>query len=159
MKPIEKFIFHSTAYTVIIAVTFYVFSLISGLTNAEMTFLRFLLILAFGIIISGAEFILTIDRLPKIARYAIHFLALFAGFFAIFLSVRNEGGDLQFSTATIFAALVIFAALYALVALICYLVSKFILKLPASKNVASARKGKETAAKGKNEPYKNRFSN
>ncbi len=159
MKPIEKFIFHSTAYTVIIAVTFYVFSLISGLVNAEMTFLRFLLIMAFGIIISGAEFILTIDRLPKIARYSIHFLALFAGFFAIFLSVRNEGGDLQFSAATIFAALVIFAALYALIALICYLVSRFILKLPIASKPSTARKGKGTASNGKTEPYKNRFSN
>jgi hypothetical protein len=158
MKPIEKFIFHSAAYTVIIAITFYIFSLFGGLTNAEMTFLRFLLILAFGVIISGAEFIFTIERLPKILRYAIHFLALFVGFFVIFLSVRSEGGDLQFSAATIFAALIIFAALYALIALVCYLVSKLILKLPANAKENAVEGRKSTAQNGKRKPYKNRFT-
>ena len=124
MKQIEKFLLHSTAYTVVITVIFYLFSLIGGFENAEMSFSRFILILVYGFLISGSEILLSIQKLKPVFRYAIHFLALFTGFFVIFLSIKNESGNMQFTAATVFAALIIFALLYALIMLAVFLIKK-----------------------------------
>ncbi len=147
MKQIEKFTYHAAVYTVAITVIFYLFSFISGLENADMTFSRFILILLYGSLISGAEFVFIIEKLHTALKYTIHCLALFAGFFVIFLAIRSESGTFSFTAATMFAAAIIFIAIYSVIAL-----ASFLIRRMASKN------GKQSSpAKSKNKPYQNRF--
>ena len=147
MKQIERFLLHSTAYTVVIAIIFYLFSLIGGYENAEMTFSRFVLILVYGFLISGSEILLSIKRLKPIFRYAIHFLTLFTGFFVIFLSIKSESGNMQFTAATVFAALIIFALLYSLIMISVFLIKKIKVKKGANTTTSAPQIN----------TYKNRF--
>ena len=147
MKQIERFLLHSTAYTVVIAIIFYLFSLIGGYENAEMTFSRFVFILVYGFLISGSEILLSIKRLKPIFRYAIHFLTLFTGFFVIFLSIKSESGNMQFTAATVFAALIIFALLYSLIMISVFLIKKIKVKKGANTTTSAPQIN----------TYKNRF--
>lgn len=147
MKQIERFFLHSTAYTVVITIIFYIFSLFGGYENAEMSFSRFLLILVYGFLISGSEILFVLQTLKPIFRYIIHFSVLFTGFFVIFLSIKNESGNMQFTAATVFAALIIFALLYALIMISVF----FIGKIRRTKN------GKTVSEQSTANVYKSRF--
>ena len=113
MKFISKFLYHASAYTVIITMLFFAFAKISGLEETpSVTFGRYALIFAFGLVISASEYIFGVNSLPKAAKYVIHYLVLGVAFFFVFLSVRSSADAFVFKPATVFASLIIFTIVY-----------------------------------------------
>lgn len=125
MKKIEKFLYHSAAYTVIISALFFLFAKAFSLADTSMSFGRYFLILMFGVIISASEFIFTIDRIPLPVKYLVHFVCLFLTFFLVFMNVKNADGASHFSATFVFSALAIFTVLYVIILLLSKLVKKF----------------------------------
>ena len=144
MKPIEKFIYHAAVYTVSISVLFFVFASLLGIDDLAMSFSRYLTIFALSLVMSGAEFILTLDKLPRSARHLIHYVILAISFSVVFLTVRNSSGEFRFRASTIFAAIIIFSFFYIVTTVVFYTLIK-----PRSKN---ANSDSNTAP-----PYTNRF--
>ena len=128
MKYIEKFLYHSAAYTVVISILFFIFAAISRVDELSISFSRYMLIFAFSLIISATEFIFSIKKLHVSLRYLIHYFVLCIGFFVVFLSVRSAAGNAQFSAATVFAGIIIFSLVYFLIVLALLLIKKVISK-------------------------------
>lgn len=113
MKFFSRFLYHTSAYTVIITMLFFAFAKLSGLeATPSVTFGRYFLIFAFSMLISAAEYIFGIDSLPRYAKFAVHYLVLAIAFFFIFLTVRSASETFVFNAATIFASLIVFSFLY-----------------------------------------------
>ena len=144
MKNIEKLLFHASAYTVAISVLFFLFAMITGLDDASVSFGRYLLIFGFGLLISASEFIFTLKKLHTALRYIIHYSVLCIGFFVIFLSVKNSSGNSDFSAATVFAAVIIFSFVYALILLSVKLIKHLSGKSKKSKKDTSAKESNYT---------------
>ena len=136
MKSIEKFLYHAAAYTVAISVLFFIFALATGLDDASVSFGRYLLILSFGMLISAAELVFTVNKLHPMLKYLIHYAVLAIGFFVIFLSVRSSVGNSVFSAATVFAGIVIFSVIYAAIFGTVKLIKHFIGRTKGSKTGA-----------------------
>ena len=148
MKYSEKFISHASIYTVVISLLFFLFARIIGLGELSISLTRYLLIFAFSLIISAAEFILTIEKLSKTVRYLIHYLSLLLSFFVLFISVKKSSGSPVFNAGSIFAAVVIFTAIY--------FISLYILRvIKSAANKTSSKKNKTNEAEQK--AYSPRF--
>ena len=115
MKPLQKFLYHASAYTVAISMLFFFFASALRVPSLTLTFNKYFVIFIFGLICSAAEFLFSIDRLPKVARYTIHYIALAAAYFVIFLTVRGADGNYEFNAASVFAAIIIFTCFYVLI--------------------------------------------
>ncbi len=148
MSNKEKFIYHSTAYTVTISVLFFLFARIMKIDELSINFLRYFTIFAFSLVLSGSEFIFTINKLNKALKHVIHYVILCIAFFVIFLTVQNSSDEYQFRVSTIFAAVIIFSVFYLILTLL-YL---FVFKPRKSASKEAIGKGAE---KGKT--YKSRF--
>lgn len=147
MKNIEKFLYHSTAYTVVISLMFFLFAKLSHLESLEISFGRYFLIFAFSLVISASEYIFVVKKIPVIFQYLIHYAVLCISFFFVFMSVRDSSGISEFSAATVFASVIIFSAVYFLI-LGCVILYK--------KTISKTRTKKQKPAT-KNE-YKSRFN-
>ena len=117
MKKLENILLRGTAYSVLILIIFYLFAIVGQLTEPAITFPTFVLIVAFGLIISASELVFSIKSLKTPLRVLIHYAALLAAFCAIFVFSGNLSAD---GPAAIFSAVVIFTFLYALVFVIVY---------------------------------------
>lgn len=124
MKNIEKFLYHAAAYTVAISFLFFIFARIAGIDELSVSFGRYMLIFAFSLIISGSEFIFSLNKIPSALKYVIHYAVLCIGFFFVFLSVQSSSGSSEFTPATVFAGIVLFSFLYFLILLAVFLVKK-----------------------------------
>lgn len=145
MKPIEKFLYHAAVYTVTISILFFIFARMSSVNELSISFSKYLTIFALSLVISGAEFILTLDKLPRYLRHIIHYIVLAISFSIVFLTVRTSSGEFQFRAATVFAALIIFSIMYIVAIVFFYALAK-----PA----AGAKKEKGKAKKN----YTSKFS-
>ena len=146
MKLFSKFVYHASAYTVLITMLFFAFAKISGLeTSPSVTFGRYALIFAFGLVLSAAEYIFSIDKLNRSLKYALHYVTLAIAFFLVLLTVRSSEDSFAFNTATIFASLIIFSVVY-FVMLGLYLLFKSAFK--------SNKSAKETKSPKKNKKAK-----
>ena len=146
MKLFSKFAYHASAYTVLITMLFFAFAKISGLeTSPSVTFGRYALIFAFGLVLSAAEYIFSIDKLNRSLKYALHYVTLAIAFFFVFLTVRSSEDSFAFNAATIFASLIIFSVVY-FVMLGLYLLFKSAFK--------SNKSAKETKSPKKNKKVK-----
>lgn len=145
MKPIEKFLYHAAAYTVVISALFFIFAKISNIDQLSMSFSRYFTILALSLVISGAEFIFTFDRIPRYLQHIIHYSVSAVSFTVIFLTVRNSSGEFEFRASTIFAALIVFSFVYIVPTVIYCAVVK-----PQAKSEIKNKKSKQ--------PYTNRFN-
>ena len=147
MSNKEKFIYHSATYTVVISILFFLFARIMKIDELSISFLRYFTIFAFSLVLSGSEFIFSINKLSGVFKHIIHYVTLCIAFFVIFLTVQNSSGEYQFRISTIFAAVIIFSVFY-LVITILYL---FVFKARKNKPIATTKKEKKDTS------YKPRF--
>ena len=112
MKFYEKLLYHAAAYSVAVTLLFFAFASMMRVSDLSLSFGRFALIVAFGLVMSTAEFVFSVKRIARWGQYIIHYLVLALAFFAIFLSVRKSDGAFEFTAATVFAAIVIFTVFY-----------------------------------------------
>ena len=142
-EKIERIIYHTCAYALIISVLFFAFAKISGMKEVSISFGRYLLIILFALLISFSELLFKINSIPKVLCYVIHFSVLFLAFLIVFLVISNSK---VFEPSYIFSSLAIFSVTYLLTFLIIFLVKQLTQK--------SERK---TAKKGSNKAYTPRF--
>ena len=109
MKKIESLLFHSTAYTVLILLMFYLFGVASDFTDAYISFPTFMTILGFGVIISLAGMIFGIKKIHMALRTLIHYAVLLIAFCVIFISAGNISSGGQ---GAIFISVAIFTVFY-----------------------------------------------
>ena len=112
MKPLEKYLYHAAVYTVSISLLFFIFARLMRIEELSISFSRYFTIFALSLVISGAEFILTLEKMPRVLRHIIHYLILATSFAVVFLTTRTSTGEFQFRAATVFAALIIFSFIY-----------------------------------------------
>ena len=119
MKKIESILLRATGFTVAILFLFYLFAIATSFIDPLISFPTFMLILAFGFIISLSTLIFEIKSLKPIFRILIHYAVLLIAFCAVFVNSGNlsAGGD-----AAIFTAIAIFTVLYAVIFALTYLV-------------------------------------
>jgi hypothetical protein len=80
MKFYEKLLYHAAAYSVIVTLLFFAFASIMGVDDLSITLGRFALVVAFGLVLSTAEFIFTVKKLPRWAQYILHYFVLALAF-------------------------------------------------------------------------------
>ena len=147
MKNLEKYIFHTSAYAVLITLAFFLFANISGIAVPTISPLRFLLIICFSFVITAAEGLFKIKKLPLPLAYLANYLTLFVAFLVVFILVSDSD---KASPAFIFAALIIFSVIYAAALAVVILIKRFAkARLKAN---AKANKGKKQGEK-----YTSRF--
>ena len=147
MKNLEKYIFHTSAYIVLITFAFFLFANISGVASPAVSPFRFFLILCFSLVITAAEGLFKIKKLPLPFAYLVNYLILFSAFLVVFILVSDSD---KASPAFIFAALVIFSAIYAAALFVAFLIKRF--KRRCESVNPKAKNGKK-----RNEKYTSRF--
>ena len=147
MKQFEKFIYHTSFYSVIITVCFFLLAKLSGMAEVALPISRFLLIVLFGAFITISEFVFCINKIPKFFKYAINFLSLFLTFLIVFVSIsRTDKNNPTF----VFAALIIFTVVYFSILLLLLLIKSKLIKKTTDKPM--------NKQKPKKDEYKSRFS-
>jgi hypothetical protein len=109
MKRIEKTLERGSGYTLLILILFYLFAVVANFESKSISFSKFLLILAFGMMISVAELIYSLLNMKAILKIVIHYALLLTSFLIIFLTgdfftLKGFGGVL--------VAVIIFTFLY-----------------------------------------------
>lgn len=148
MKRIETIFLRASGYCVLILALFYAFGAINQYAIPYIDFRTFLTILLFGLIVSVAGFILTLEKLKMPLRILIHYIALFVAFYVIFIisGNLNTGG-----ASVVFSAIVIFTFLYAVIFTSVYFIRKGIKKADSAidKKSSKALESKTPKAKYK----------
>ena len=115
MKYFSRFLYHATAYTVTVTMLFFAFAKLMGVESTpSVTFGRYALIFAFGLVLSASEYIFSIDKLSRVLKYILHYAVLAIAFFFVFLTVRKDSDTFIFNASVIFASLIVFTAFYLL---------------------------------------------
>ena len=142
MKKIENLLLRACGYTIIIMAIFYAVAMIGKFTSASLTFGRFALLFTFGLIISAAGLLLTVNRIKLPLRILIHYAILLAAFCFVFIL----SGNLGTSSSVAFTAVVVFTFLYATVFAIAYSVKRAVSALDKAvdKNVKITAKTAKT---------------
>ena len=147
MNQTERFLSHACMYTVFITIAFYIFSSAFTAAGLVMTFMRFLTIFAFSMIISSMEYVFTLTKINKFVQYLINYVVLCTAFNVVFFTIRRTNTDYVFSASTIFAAIVLFTFGYAFV----------VFGMIGLRSLTS-KKQKKTSGDSKNSPeYQSRF--
>ncbi len=123
MKRLENLLLKACAFTVLIVLLFFLFTLATDFTEAAITIGTFMIILAFGIIVAVANLVLDIKPLKFIYRLLIHYAVLLIAFIIIFVinGKVSTGG-----AAAVFSAVVIFTLLYAVFFIIAHFIKRSI---------------------------------
>ena len=123
MKHIYKFILEACGLSVLITSIFFVFE---GIASPEITpalpISRYFLILLFGFIIVGANFLFGIKNLHKLAALAIHYLTIFVAFLTVFVGFAGMTAKKFFIYAVIFT--ILYAIIFAVVVCVRKLTTK-----------------------------------
>ena len=114
MKKIWNILRRSMVYETGILFVFYLFSFILPLKQPGISARNFFLILGFSVLLSLAQEIFTIKKLPYFARYALHFAALLSCFICLYILSGNY--KLR-GPSSFFVAIVLFSLCYVIVAL------------------------------------------
>lgn len=137
MKLIENLLLKACGYTLIILTSFYLFGILTDYTDPYISFSTFGVIFIFGAIISIANLILKRDNIHIALRITIHYLALLAAFFAVFIIAGNIGTN---GAGEIFSSIVIFSVFYAIMFAVVYIVRRFIKKIDKRIDFKCAKK-------------------
>ena len=129
MKKLESLLFHTTAYTVLILLMFYIFGVASDFTDAYISFPTFMTILGFGALISLASMIFSIKKIHMALRTLIHFVVLLIAFCVIFISAGNISSGGQ---GAIFIAIAIFTVFYLSIFAISFIIISTVRKADAN---------------------------
>lgn len=119
MKAFKKFLLGWAVYTTAITTIFYLFVLLSGLTDSVMSMAKYFTILLFGAIISASALVFD-TRLNPIIKYLVNYGVLLFAFCTVFLS---SAGATDNRVARAFAAVFIFSLFYLLALMLKYLYS------------------------------------
>ena len=121
MKKIESILLRAAGFTVAILFLFYLFVIATSFTEPNIGFPTFMLILAFGFVISLSTLIFEIKPLKLPYKVLIHYATLLIAFCAIFVHSGNlsAGGD-----AAIFTAIAIYTVLYGIVFALTILITR-----------------------------------
>lgn len=144
MKKIENLLLKACGYTLLTTLLFYIAALLGEFTKPAIDFPTFALIFVFGIIISAASMILYVKTMHTALKILIHYVILFIAFFVIFLLAGKLtlGGP-----SVVFAAIVIFTFLYALIFAAVYFIRRAVI---GADKALDARVSKKNSAK---KPY------
>ena len=141
MKHIGDFLRNACAYTVAFLLFFYLIGLSDTVTNGDISFGRFGLVLAFGSLISLSNFLFRI-RINRVYTVILHYAALLLSFVLLFVVTDV----LSSNSASSFIAIVIFTVLYALIFTAVYFIKKLFYG-----------KAEKAAALAKRKNYSQRF--
>lgn len=123
MKRVENLVLKGCAYTVLITVLFFLFTLLTDFTEAAMTIGTFMLIFLFGVLISLANLLLELLPLRTVLKVMIHYATLLVTFVVVFII----NGRIALGRASaVFSAIVLFTFLYAFFFLVAYFIKKSI---------------------------------
>ena len=127
MKRLEKLLYHTCTFAVLISLLFLMFTLI-GTGDKELSIGagRYFVILLFSLVIAISNMIFEIGALKFYVKLPIHFAVLFLAFFMIFANGSAFSVD---SAADFMVVFLVFSFLYALFAGVAFLVIKSVKKL------------------------------
>ncbi len=125
MKRLEKLLERACGYAVLMLLLVYLLGAFVGIEDNGIGLGSFAIILLFGIVISVANLVLSYDKIAMWLRICVHFSALMLAFCTVFIGSGRITDDTQ---GSYFAAIVIFAFLYTVIALITFLAKKIIRK-------------------------------
>ncbi|MBP3591535.1 MAG: DUF3021 family protein [Clostridia bacterium] len=114
MQKLWHILRRGMVYETGILVIFYLFSFVLPLEQPGIGAVYFFLILTFSMILSLAQELFSVQRLPLLARYALHFAALLTSFILLYIVTGNYA---QRGPSSFFVAIVLFAFGYVIVAL------------------------------------------
>ena len=149
MKIIENLLLKTCGYAVIILTSFYLFATLSEYADAYIGFPTFLVILAFGLLISAAGMIFKIEKIHMALRVLIHYASLLAAFCVIFISLGNLSAG---SAGAVFSAVIIFTLFYGAIFAVVYFLRLLIKKSDSSLNQKISKKSTEPSAKKEYKP-------
>ncbi len=118
MKRLENLLLRACAITVMIVLIFFLFTYTLGSGREPLYIGNFLLILAFGAVISVADLILEIKKLKFIFRLLIHYATLLVAFLVVFRFIVEK------APSAIFVAIILFTVLYAVFFVIAFFIKK-----------------------------------
>ncbi len=147
MEKVRKIIFKGCTYSVIILLVFYLFGLISGISNAAIALPKFLLILSFGLLISLTDMIFDLPGIKNVVKYTIHYCVLLLSFIIVFI-VSSER---EIKSSGIFVAIFIFTLIYSALMLISRLIKRTT-RIQKSNIASNTSESKATADKPKYTP-------
>ena len=119
MKKIEGILLRGCGFAVAILALFYLFAVATSFVDPAISFPTFVLILAFGFIISLSTLIFEIKALKLPFKVLLHYAVLLVAFCAVFVHSGNLSSR---GEAAIFAAVAIFTVLYAVIFAASYLI-------------------------------------
>ena len=127
MKRLEKLLYHTCTFTVLISLLLLIFTLIgTGDKNISIGASQYFVILLFSLIITITNMIFEIKSLKIYVKIPIHFAVLFFEFFIIFAN----GNAFNVESASDFMVVfLVFSFLYALFACIAFFAIKGVKKL------------------------------
>ncbi len=142
MKRLEKLLYHTCTFTVLISLLFLIITMIgTGAKDLSIGATQYFIILLFSLIIAITNMIFEIKALKLYVKLPIHFAVLFLAFFIIF---ANGNAFVVDSAADFMVVFLVFLFLYALFAGVAFLVirgvKKLDKKLPETKTKEPAKK-------------------
>ena len=137
MRRIHKLFLKGCSYAILILTLFYAFAAVSQFVSQSIAPGQFALILTFGFVISLAELLYDELKLKKSLKCLVHYGVLLVAFYLIFIISGNISIQRH---AAIFAAIVIFTALYFIVYAIVHFVRRAIDKADDKLDKHSASK-------------------
>lgn len=135
---IRKILVSTCVVATLISVFFYFLAAIvneveSLMDETAVTFRQFLLILLFSLLVALANRLLSVKKIPIVARVAIHYATLLAAFLVVFVAA----GKLKISgPSSVFLAVMIFTVLYAVFFVAGYFLSRLFREKPDEKEKA-----------------------
>lgn len=109
MKKFESFILRGCGFTILLALILYAFLAINGVLNQGIPILKFLLVFAYGLVISGAHELYASLPFGKAVRRMIHYLMILAGFLVLYFT---SGAFPTVTPAKVFIAIILFSIFY-----------------------------------------------
>ncbi len=145
MKRLEKLLYHTCTFAVLISLLFLIFTLIgTGAKDISIGATRYFVILLFSLIITISNMIFEVNALKIYIKFPIHFAVLFFAFFMIFASGSAFTVD---SAADFMVVFLVFLILYAIIATVSFFALKGVKKLDS-----------KMPQKSKKEPEKKSYS-
>lgn len=143
MEKFKRIVRSGALYTTLISCLFYPLAALSGNAGFVMSAKRFFTILLFSFIIALTQAFVSAFNFKKIFNFLIYYFVLLLSFFFIFVF----GGGIALNGAgTVFAIVIIYTALFALVAGVTALVRRTLVPVK-----------KKEALKNQPQKYKHRF--
>lgn len=125
MKKVYDIVKRGSFYTILFTLFIYTIGALTQTPNASLPWHKFLLVLAFGLIISIGQFVDEILKFNSLIKILINYALVLSGFLLLYLNLTES-----ITSAKVFAGVGVFTVFYAVVRVIKYLFDRFVLKKP-----------------------------